>query len=40
MGCNDLSKEIQVKGEIPQNQTYEEYDHLGRKILYKGSKDR
>ena len=26
--CNDLSKETQVKAEIPQNQIYEEYDHL------------
>ena len=26
--CNDLSKETQVKAEIPQNQMYEEYDHL------------
>ena len=38
--CNDLSKETQVKAEIPQNQTYEEYDHLGREILCKCSKGR
>lgn len=38
--CNDLSKETQVKAEIPQNQMYEEYDHLGREILCKCSKGR
>lgn len=38
--CNDLSKETQVKAEIPQNQTYEEYDHLEREILRKCSKGR
>ena len=38
--CNDLSKETQVKAEIPQNKMYEEYDHLGREILCKCSKGR
>lgn len=38
--CNDLSKETQVKEEIPQNQIYEEYDHLVRVILHKSSKGR
>ena len=38
--CNDLSKETQVKAEIPQNKMYEEYDHLGREILRKCSKGR
>lgn len=38
--CNDLSKKTQVKAEIPQNQTYEEYDHLEREILRKYSKGR
>ena len=38
--CNDLSKKTQAKAEIPQNQTYEEYDHLVRVILHKSSKGR
>ena len=35
-----LPKKTQEKVEIPQNQTYEEYDHLGREILRKCSKGR
>ena len=38
--CNDLSKETQVKAEIPQNKMYEDYDHLGREILRQCSQGR